>query len=250
MKNVKKKTAPDGVDFYFPDREHLDGFVSSVLEGHEYPVLYWKLVDVKVVVDIGAHVGAALRHFVKLFPNAKYFAYEPNPRAFELLKRNTEHINAKNLWLNRCALGAFDEEMKLYMGMHSSMQASLLPNEENVDDGVVIPVKEAGSEIDKTCGGNIDLLKLDTEGMELPILRSLDARLKQVKYLFVEYHSDSDRVELEKMMLKSHSLYCASVFEPHRGTLCYISRGELERSRLEGKIKNYAFPKPRYEEIV
>lgn len=243
MMGVKCISAPDGGEFYYPDGEYLDQFIIEVLNGKEYPLLYGELAEVDVVVDVGAHVGAALRYFSGYFPDARYLAYEPNPKVFQILRRNMEFVGGLSLELRGVALGSSDDEMKLYMGKYSSMQASLLPNEENSQESFCVPVRNAGQEMDVLCGGHFDLLKLDTEGMELSILESLGARVLVVKYVLLEYHSDSDRLKVEQFLQATHSLYFSSVFEPDRGTLCYIAKSYLQELRATHNIKHYAYPK-------
>jgi len=43
----------------------------------------------RVIVDIGAHIGAFTRLAKELFPDAQVYALEPNPFSFELLRMNT-----------------------------------------------------------------------------------------------------------------------------------------------------------------
>lgn len=244
---LKNIIAKDGLNFCYPDGEYLDDFIADVLEGKEYPLLYPGFANVEVVVDIGAHVGASLRYLMGQFPGAKFFGYEPNPSAFKLLERNVSVVPRIKVHVQNLALGSADGELDLYFGQYSSMQASLLPNEENVHESVRVKIKEASGEIGSSSGGIVDVLKLDTEGMELPILLSFGEKLKPIKYILLEYHSDSDRLKIGNLLLESHSLYFSSVFEPDRGNLCYVSKEYLNRVRSEQGVRNYAFPKPSYD---
>lgn len=241
LKSIK---ALDGFKFYYPDGEYLDQFIADIFSGKEYPILYSDDAEVSTVVDIGAHVGATLRYLISLFPNASFIAFEPNPPSYELLVKNIEKPGRKKrVRLENYALGAEESNLDLFQGAFSTMQASLLPNKENSEKSFRVSVKNALDAFSTLNIKNADILKLDTEGMELAIMDSLSSLLSSIKYILVEYHSDRDRVIIEERLLETHSLYFSNVFEPDRGTLCYILSDYMQSLRTEKSIKNYAFPK-------
>ena len=51
------------------------------------------------------------------------------------------------------------------------------------------------------------MLKVDTEGCEVPIFASLLERLGGVKVIYLEYHSEADRRELDAMLSPTHQLF-------------------------------------------
>ena len=70
----------------------------------------------------------------------------------------------------------------------------------------------------------IDILKLDTEGCEVPILRSLQKHLPEIKLVYVEYHSDRDRRLIDCLLAKTHVLWRGHVPLAYRGEFCYLNR--------------------------
>ena len=82
----------------------------------------------------------------------------------------------------------------------------------------------------------IDILKLDTEGCEVPILGSmLDVVAATTKVVFLEYHSDEDRRRLDAMLEPSHQLvYGQNHFET--GELTYFAR-DLVQSHQTGIVE-------------
>ena len=50
----------------------------------------------------------------------------------------------------------------------------------------------------------VDILKVDTEGCEVPILFSVKEYLKDIKILYIEYHSSIDRDEIRNLLEKTH----------------------------------------------
>ncbi len=51
------------------------------------------------------------------------------------------------------------------------------------------------------------MLKVDTEGCEVAIFASLLDRLGEMKIIYLEYHSEADRRELDAMLSPTHHLY-------------------------------------------
>ena len=70
----------------------------------------------------------------------------------------------------------------------------------------------------------IDILKIDTEGCEVPILQSLGRYLPEVKVLYIEYHSERDRRIIDAMLAETHVLWKGQVRFAYRGEFCYLRR--------------------------
>jgi hypothetical protein len=71
---------------------------------------------------------------------------------------------------------------------------------------------------------HISLLKLDTEGAELPILNDILPMLPRIDALFVEYHSEADRLELDRMLTPTYTLFASRAEHPHRGLMCFVAK--------------------------
>ena len=79
----------------------------------------------------------------------------------------------------------------------------------------------------------VKLLKLDTEGAELPILRDLGLWLERVQAIALEYHAEEDRLEIDRLLSRRFALVQGRVHFLHRGTLVYVAREVIEaRTRL------------------
>jgi hypothetical protein len=73
------------------------------------------------------------------------------------------------------------------------------------------------------------LLKMDTEGCELEILRSITSRLNDLAIIFLEFHSESQRREIDRILEATHTLFSGKITDPHRGTLGYIHSATLQQ---------------------
>jgi FkbM family methyltransferase len=142
------------------------------------------------IVDIGGYIGDFSLYAVKLLGADKVVVYEPSPKNFEILKRNIANngyegrIVAVNMAVsdnapvmmnvdlpdkNQVNVSAYDP--------HGAVTASLVPS-----TTLAALMREHHLE-------SIDLLKLDCEGGEYPILLSAPPEvLQRIKNIALEYH--------------------------------------------------------------
>jgi FkbM family methyltransferase len=225
----------------FPARQGLEPFVRSVLLGQDYPVVFPDAFRARTVVDIGAHVGSAALFFRHAYPEARVYCFEPNPAAFQFLARNVE--GEEGIEIQQVAVGPKDAEMRLFSGAHSSMQASLIASEESAAASTVVKVRSIGSLVADLALERISVLKVDTEGMELPILLALGDRLGEIDVVYLEYHSEADRLALDRLLCVHHVLFASSASEPDRGTVTYVLAESLRQWRAASRAPRYTYPK-------
>ncbi len=185
-----------------------------------------RTVDVRTIVDVGANIGASVLYFASNFPDARIVAFEPFGDSYELLRRNTEDLPEVSTF----NFGLYDRDVR--MPMHIGTQDSVTnsvgrsclawPNRR-----VEVELREAGSALRAQGLTAIDILKLDTEGCELPILRALVGLLSSTAVIYVEWHSEGDRWELDRMLAPTHALFRGTVHSPHRGEFCYVLRDRV-----------------------
>ncbi len=213
--------------FFFPDVDNTRIHVEHVLQGIEHPILQLEGYEVRTVVDIGANIGTFV-HFIKVhFPSAQCFCFEPSSGAFKYLIENTKAFT--NVELLQLGLYEEDGEMTLYDGATQGLQSSLFKSQETGQDGSQISLRNAEAVLEELGVDSIAILKIDTEGSEVPILRSLEGMFETVDQLYVEYHSESDRREIEMLLSKTHVLARASAGIVHRGNNHYVNASLLEK---------------------
>lgn len=193
-------------------RQILDGKVYQLLEG---------IGAVNVIVDIGANIGAASFYLKDSYPDAALYAFEPSKASFELLQRNLSDFN--NVHLYNFGLHELDATARLYLGKLDGISDSVIPGLDVRDEFVEVELKSAAGELHRLDLRDIDLLKIDTEGCEVPILRSMVKWLSTIKVIYLEYHSELDRQMIDLILHRSHVLYASRATNPHRGELTYIS---------------------------
>src|SRR5205814_3624400 len=116
----------------------------------------------------------------------------PSPTNFHYLRQNLALLPSAEAF----AYGLSDraESIKLYVGREQTMQSSVIASDQTTGEYEPAELRRASDEFDRLGFGpglpGPSILKLDTEGCELPILRDLGPRLGAVDLLYVEYHSE------------------------------------------------------------
>lgn len=204
--------------FHYPaSQAHILG----IFEGRTYPILP-DIGPVSTIVDIGANVGAASVMLAEHYPQAVIHAFEPGPATAALLARNAAPFPHIRVYAH--GLGREDGQLRLFRSRWDPMSASVLQSAENGDTFDVVEIRQATAAL-AACGiAAIDLLKIDTEGCELPILTDLAALAGAAKVIYLEFHSERDRLRIDQRLSATHVLAFAAVRHPHRGDVCYVHR--------------------------
>jgi FkbM family methyltransferase len=139
-----------------------------------------------VILDVGANIGQTATEYRRLFPDSKLYAFEPFPECFISLNK-TFSGDCNTIPVNM-ALSDYSGEALLFSNAASVTNPLL----ETVDDaeriwGEAIRPKNSISvrvvTLNEFCMANsidyIDILKIDTQGTELPILRGASDLLKR-----------------------------------------------------------------------
>ncbi len=199
-------------------------FNASSLEGEEYPARYEGIelfrvsdrIDLGVlpqflpynpiIVEAGAYWGAHALQASKIWPQGKVFAFEPNPKAFEQLQRMIVESGCTNVRAYNLALNNYAGEARLYLchGTNGNdpvfeFASSLLAPSKYME------IHYQGPKIDVPCVvlddwchenqiDHIDILKLELEGLELPVLQSSPQILKNTKVIVVQTHFFPSRI--------------------------------------------------------
>jgi len=161
----------------------------------------------KVIFDIGANEGFYTLKIKQNNPNAKIVAVEPNPFAFQILKKNIKSNKLKDVILINKALASkigkvnFEivPEVSAIGALDIRMQKRPWLKEEKIKR-VAVESTTLKKICEETRIREIDILKLDVEGAELDILKSSKDLLQNVKKIVVEYHTPKLRQEVKKFL--------------------------------------------------
>ena len=155
----------------------------AVVDHNEYRLLK---LDNANVLDIGAHIGS-FAYIAHMSGASRIYCYEANRENFELLKENMRdfaEIEVHNyaVWRSDVAVDQVFFQWHLNRAMTGS--GGVLFTE-----GIAVPAVKFDDIVLKI--GTVDLLKIDAEGSEFPILFT-SQRLNQINEIVGEYHEIYD----------------------------------------------------------
>jgi FkbM family methyltransferase len=161
------------LDEVFSAREY--GFVQELLAG----------VSAPVVVDLGANIGAFSAYLLGEYSGALVHSVEASPDTAALLHRNRE-LNPSLRWqTHHCAVWIHDEVVAFESGGASTGRRIAAHG-----NGVEVPARTIPTLLEEwnLTNTRIDLVKIDIEGAEGPVLANASAWLARVQHLIVEVH--------------------------------------------------------------
>jgi FkbM family methyltransferase len=167
-----------------------------------------------IICDVGANVGDYAKLLRSAFPLATIYCFEPVPKNFEQLEKNTEDLNTNNILT---ALGSKTGVLKLYLGENNDDGAmataykdtleTFFPFVGQVNKTVETPVTTLDTFFkDKP---RIDFLKIDVEGHELEVLKGAielinDNRIDIIQFEFGEFNIFSKSFIFDFYQILSH----------------------------------------------
>ena len=157
------------------------------------------------IIDCGSYIGTSILYFKVNYPNAVVTGFEPDEKNYSILKQNLDTWNFPDtnvmnaaIWINNGSIS-----FNSVGNMSSRIETNL---DGNNDKGSVKCVR-----LNDLLNEEIDFLKIDIEGAELPVLKDCSDNLKNVKNLFVEYHGKYDEMfklnEILEILLQNNFKY-------------------------------------------
>ncbi len=166
-----------------------------------------KFVRPLVIFDIGAHHGETIKLFDKKLKIKKIYSFEPSPKNFEILDKNISSYDKSKVEIFNFGFGEKNSENFINQTLESSSSTINKFNEKsnylkkklkilNIKRKdsfyyqLPVTIKTLDDFIEKKKIEFIDLLKIDTEGYELNVLKGLIRYNKKVKLIYFEHHYD------------------------------------------------------------
>ena len=154
------------------DDEMMNTIASEVYKYDYYKSLsdYIKNIKEPIVFDFGGHVGTTAIYFSLYHPNAKIYAFEPNPDYFSCFMHNTK--NYPNIKCFNVAVGA--GSIKRYLSTErEGYEADSFYYGQNIEKNKVeVTALDFASIVKMTKVEHIDAMKIDIEGAEYEVFIS------------------------------------------------------------------------------
>ena len=162
------------------------------------------------VLDIGAHKGETIELFYRAFNINKIYSFEPNINLFKFLKSIKKYSNNNKIEIFNLGFGDKNEQKKLNIFTDSS-SSTLNDINENTKyfkrkkrlmsfftgsknfliEKQTVQIRNLSEFISEKSMDKIDILKIDTEGYEYNILKSLDNKdFSKIRFIYFEHHYD------------------------------------------------------------
>jgi FkbM family methyltransferase len=146
----------------------------------------WKLLEVlaprPLVVDVGANLGQ-FNLFCRVFLQAsRVISIEPLPSSYSLLTQNAEHSSdCFNILVTEQ-----ESEALFYVARESQLSSTVRDEAGEYCEEIMVQGMPLNRLLDTACVDRINLLKIDTEGSEMDVLRSAGELLDKTDVVLVE----------------------------------------------------------------
>lgn len=224
-------------DFYCLDENSFNESV-AIFKNEIYPVGLVANVlggEKKIIFDIGANMGAFSLICSRFWPESEIYSFEPNADSFSALRHNVANIPEVTPFFYGLARG--NHRVPIQNSTSGSVGASVGVSRFSLPPTESIELRDAGQTAVALGVSEIDVLKIDTEGCEVPIIESLGKMANSARTIMLEYHSDEDRSRLDELLRCTHCIYGMKAVRPHRGELFYVRRDLMdpffETTRIE-----------------
>lgn len=210
----------------YPEYKHLEecarAHEEAVITNDEYKVkeLFAHDKDIKYIVDIGANLGTASFKFQTFYPEAKILVCEPQPDLMKFAKINT---NNKLTYIEEAVIGDDRKEVTFNVchwagngHVDGNFRWDLFePMGSKKVDEIKVPACTLKDLVDRQKLPRIDLLKVDTEGMEGQILQAFKPYMKMVKHFRGEWHGDAEIPLIEDALKDTHKVIFDRRYKTH-----------------------------------
>ena len=164
-----------GERFFYNDKFE-PAFLQNIYVDHAFLANFIK--PNSVIVDIGANIGQFNFFCKKFIKSSRVYSFEPIKSTFEVLKQNSPNF------IFNLAISS-QRDMTMYISKETSLLNSAIQSDMDNKKEIVRTIGLDDVEEIKN-EKMIDLLKIDTEGTELDVLKTGIHVLKKSKYILVE----------------------------------------------------------------
>lgn len=160
--------------------------VNEIFCRNDYPASQ----DLRVVVDIGSNIGISAIYFLTRNNQARCYLFEPDPKNIVRLRHQLKDFENR-YELSECAVADYDgqvtfgvEDTGRYGGIAVKTEQNITVDCRHINDVLSeIIAKE----------GMIDVVKIDTEGVEIATVRAMDVELlTSIKYIYIEARPEEE----------------------------------------------------------
>lgn len=150
------------------------------------------------VLDVGAHLGQyTLIASDRVSRGGRVYAFEAVPETFRWLKRNVALNDLPNVELVNAAVSDSTEPVTVHLASTRDTGSNSIAGPAWVDSGrkITVPALTLDGYLAEKMIPKVDVVKLDVEGWELPVLRGAEKMLRQMRpRLMVEFEEERQKL--------------------------------------------------------
>jgi FkbM family methyltransferase len=147
------------------------------------------------IFDVGANIGQSIKRFKNIFLNPIIHSFEPVKECFDII--NNKYYD-KNITINNFALGNYNN-FKFFNVNKLTYTSSFLDINKQNNKSFLFEKKRKEKvkiiKLDNYIKNNnikyVDVLKIDTQGYELEVLKGAKNSLKRIKFIEIEITLDN-----------------------------------------------------------
>lgn len=176
-------------------------------------------LPISIFLDVGSHKGLYSDLFLKSFKIKKGYLFEPQKKIFLYLKK--KYKKNKLIKVFNIAISNKEKMQNIYINKHDLTSSLKELNYENkylklkskifqsqVKNMIIKKYKIQTKKLSKIITINkinvIDLIKIDTEGNELEVLKGLEDQIKKIKIILIEFRNDNIYLNYESSKIKNY----------------------------------------------
>ena len=161
----------------------------KLYEPHIINLLHLLGKDAKILFDVGANTGVITLHMAILPNVTNVYAFEPLPKAYEILNKNIELNGLKNCHTYPIALSDVCGHTKFFIPNVEAIptSSSLEPDFYEDHSEILISTDTIDHFVDVNQIDQLDIVKIDVEGGELKVFAGMKATIEKLRpYIICE----------------------------------------------------------------
>lgn len=171
------------------DSTNLGTFLTTFV--YKFHLPGFRLVNPKVILDFGSNIGLTCFDFARLYPESHVFGWEIDLNNVEIARK----VNSQNSNVLINHRGVSDRSGVMSYKVDTDSDAFSLVEQSDQAQHVSVEVESMSDILSQF--ESIDLVKIDIEGTELRVLKSLSPKdAKHVKSMLIEIHHGNEIEEI------------------------------------------------------
>ena len=185
--------------------------------------------DIINLIDVGAHHGETINLFNTKFNIRNIYAFEPSYKNFKVLEKKTKNIKNTNLRVYNHGIGEieglfdFNESdesqsstlVKInYNSKYYKRKKNLLRflKKNDLFFNTKVNIKTLSNFFEDQKIDNVEILKIDTEGYDFNVIKSLGDKINCINYIYFEHHFH-DMLNKDYTFMKVHNFLVNNGFK-------------------------------------